>query len=211
MLRYCWLNTTRLTNDPELYPLSPQRRAKAHACRHESNRLLSLGAGLALDALLATCGLREQDMTYDRNEYGKPCFAGLPELHFNLSHSGDWVLGVLSDRPVGCDVQQVKPMKHHIPDRFFHPDEAAVIAAAPEERRQALFFRYWARKEACVKAVGKGLHLPLKSFRVSLTEQTAQVDGVLWHLTELEIPGCTAALCTLSPELPEGIQSPFDR
>ena len=42
-------------------------------------------------------------------ERGKPYFSHLPRRQFNLSHSGTLALCALSDRPVGVDIQVVRP------------------------------------------------------------------------------------------------------
>ena len=39
------------------------------------------------------------------NENGKPIVEG---ICFNLSHSGDYVICAVSERPVGCDIEQIK-------------------------------------------------------------------------------------------------------
>lgn len=104
------------------------------------------------------------------SQYGKPALApGLTEqkLEFNVSHSGDWFFLALALRnPVGIDVEATKrdfPLVH-VSGRFFSVREASVVKLMPESSRPTTFFRIWVRKEAYIKAVGKGLSLSLKSF-----------------------------------------------
>lgn len=52
--------------------------------------------------------------------------------------------------------------------RYFSAAEIAAYEALPPARRQQGFFNAWTRKEAYVKAVGRGLGLSLASFDVSL-------------------------------------------
>ncbi len=112
------------------------------------------------------------NVNFVMSQYGKPALApGLTEqkLEFNVSHSGDWFFLALTLRnPVGIDLEETKrdfPVVH-VSGRFFSAQEASLVKMAPESSRPATFFRIWVRKEAYIKAVGKGLSLSLKSFGV---------------------------------------------
>jgi 4'-phosphopantetheinyl transferase len=98
-------------------------------------------------------------------EKGKPCLPGDP-VHFNLSHSGDWVVAALASAPVGIDVERIKPNKLKIARRFFTDNEFDSIMEKPEEHRLDHFFELWTMKESYLKAVGKGLTQSLSSFSV---------------------------------------------
>jgi 4'-phosphopantetheinyl transferase len=106
-------------------------------------------------------------------EHGKPHLAGQHSasgLHFNLSHSADrGLVGWARDRKLGVDIEVWRPLSDEaaLVRRFFSPAEnAAYEALAPAERTRG-FFECWTRKEAYIKAVGRGLGLPLDSFDVS--------------------------------------------
>ncbi len=86
---------------------------------------------------------------------GKPSLEGATPLRFNASHSRDLALcAVACGREVGVDVERVRAGLDgvDIARRFFPPAEAAEV-----ERHPDAFFRYWTRREAYIKALGRGL------------------------------------------------------
>lgn len=86
----------KLERDPlfqeGLERVSRYRREKILRLHFRRDRNLSLGAALLLDRQLATCGMREKDMTYSENAYGKPSLRGCPDIRFSLSHAGDYAV-----------------------------------------------------------------------------------------------------------------------
>lgn len=153
--------------------LNDQERARHDRYRHERDRLLHLTARLMTRTILSRCepGISPRDWTFRPGPHGKPEIAG-PEIqsgrwHFNVTHTeGVVVLAVSEGSPVGVDVERIdRPSNFEgLARRFFAPEEAAVIAAAEESQRAALFYRIWTLKEAYVKAIGKGLAHPLDAF-----------------------------------------------
>lgn len=104
---------------------------------------------------------------------GKPALAepyNSSGLHFNLSHSGDIaLLAVTRNREIGVDVEQIRAdfASEDIAARFFAPEECAKLKTLPLHQRPDAFFSCWTRKEAYIKARGKGLSIPLDSFEVA--------------------------------------------
>lgn len=86
---------------------------------------------------------------------GKPVFAQYPDRHFNLSHSGGKVLCALSDRPVGVDVEVIRPRREGLP--------AYALKGAEYDRYLALggdwpaFYTLWTEVESIIKYTGEGL------------------------------------------------------
>jgi len=131
---------------------------------------------------------------------GKPALTepfGGDALGFNVSHShGLALLAMARGREVGVDVEKIRPglATEDIATRFFAPREVAMLRAVPMPLRASAFFTCWTRKEAYIKATGKGLSLPLDGFVVSLApgEPAAILDtrpdaaeASRWHLTAL--------------------------
>jgi 4'-phosphopantetheinyl transferase len=49
------------------------------------------------------------------NEFGKTFLQGYPDFHFNISHSGNWAVCVISAKEVGVDIEKIKPIDFDIP------------------------------------------------------------------------------------------------
>lgn len=94
-----------------------------------------------------------------KDEYGKPYFAGYP-LHFNVSHSGEYLAIAVSESCVGIDIQGPKHIKDGMFKKVVQPEEAQLIG----EDKQKDFLRLWTLKESFVKAEGKGLRIALKDY-----------------------------------------------
>ena len=114
-------------------------------------------------------------------EHGRPILAeGAAGLHFNLSHSGEMALIVISATEfVGVDVEQVRdiPNAVDLARRYFVPSEIAAIGLVSGAERLATFFRIWTRKEAVIKALGLGLSFPLDRFSVDAGGLTWLPEG----------------------------------
>lgn len=92
-------------------------------------------------------------------------------LYFNLSHSGNWILlGVSQTQEIGVDIEVMESLNSQeaIMKRFFsHAEYRAYLALSPHEQ-QLGFYLAWTRKEAIVKAMGKGVSFGFNQFQVSL-------------------------------------------
>ena len=88
--------------------------------------------------------------------------AGHP-VYFNVSHSNDLALIALASSEVGIDVEQVNYdfEYYDILKNAFSSNEISIIESNENPRK--LFFSFWTRKEAVLKATSKGLddHLAL--------------------------------------------------
>lgn len=150
-------------------------------------------------------------LTFMYSEKEKPSLAG-PDagsrIEFNLSHSGGLaLLAFTRSREIGVDVEQVRQDfdTAKIAARFFSTAEQEQLAALPQDQRSEAFFLCWTRKEAYIKATGKGLSLPLHQFDVSLAPR--EQNGLLatrpdptertkWVMRDVSVPpGYAAAIC----------------
>lgn len=113
------------------------------------------------------------EVRYVYGDHGKPSLVG-KTLYFNLSHSADMALVVVSrDGPVGIDVELKKPLSDFIAiaQRFFSKEEVEGLLAEPASEQLDVFYRLWTRKEAYLKMLGLGLSFGLDRFTVSSQEE----------------------------------------
>jgi 4'-phosphopantetheinyl transferase len=114
-------------------------------------------------------------LRFETNAYGKPLLAAPhsgANLHFNLSHSGKLALYAFAfGRQVGVDVEYTRSGIDYeeLARRYFSRHEYATVQSLPAAQREEAFFLGWSRKEAYIKARGKGVSIPLEQFDVSLT------------------------------------------
>ena len=178
------------------------RREKIGRIRFLKDKRLSLGAELLLKAALARQGIESlPEIEYQKG--GKPYFKDLPNLFFNLSHSGSRALCTLSDSPVGCDIEKISAPRMNVAKRCFCSEEYRHICSLPEGKEQAeLFFRYWVLKESFVKAVGAGLGLAFNRFCINFEDEKITVrqnfDKNEYSFYQFEqIPDYKCAVCVL--------------
>jgi len=136
-------------------------------------------------------------LRFSYSSYGKPSLEGERSLQFNMSHSHDVALvAVTRDAAVGVDVEHIRSdfASEEIATRFFSRLEVETFSSLPKEERVAAFFRCWARKEAYIKAIGKGLSQPLDGFDVTLAPSDpaallrgGEEDTVAWSMTDIDV------------------------
>lgn len=116
-----------------------------------------------LTSLLAEAGMGSAP-EMARREGGKPFFPTLPNVCFNVSHSGGLALCALSEREIGVDIEIVRPRRPSLPRHVLGADELAWY----EERGQHWedFYSLWTLKEAKVKCTGDGLLVPPRTIAV---------------------------------------------
>jgi 4'-phosphopantetheinyl transferase len=191
--------------------LSADERARAARFRQADDRRRFLLSRVMVRTLLgAYLSLRPDKLRLSRDTNGKPRL--FPEdaacdVRFNVSHAGTWVLvAAARSREVGIDVERWRDDldQDALAGRYFAPAEVAALRRLSNASRTQGFFDCWSRKEAYVKATGRGLSAPLDRFEVSLEPGRPavllHVDGdaaeqARWTLRDLvAAPGYSAAV-----------------
>jgi len=152
--------------------LSPQRRKRAG--RMPDDRETVCGEGLARELL-------EVALRYDAQ--GKPLTDG---LYLSISHSRGLAACAVADRPVGLDVELVRPAPRRVWEHL-SPEERVYAAD------DAAFFRLWTAKEALLKCRG-GQFGQLREPAEFLTEEGFAMAGFVFSPVQLP-EGWTGTLC----------------
>lgn len=119
-------------------PEERREKARKYFQRTDRERAL-LGEALVRYHLLSDFGIRKNEISFEQNSFGKPLLSGV-ELHFNISHSGRWVVCAIDTNDIGIDVEIVKDIDLAIAEVFFFRR----IFGSHEEtgfRAPRLFFR----------------------------------------------------------------------
>lgn len=151
--------------------------------------------------------INNKDINFSYNKYGKSYLKD-SNLYFNISHSKDFAVYSFSNLgEVGIDIEFMREKLDfkNIIHRYFSKNEISDFNDLPEYQQKEAFFNGWSRKEAYIKAKGKGLSIPLNSFDVTIKpNDKAEIKEIReevlkenWYLYNLNIsPEYKSALVT---------------
>ncbi|MFJ9506168.1 4'-phosphopantetheinyl transferase family protein [Streptomyces anulatus] len=158
-------------------------------------------------ALARYCDVPPHAVRWRHSAHGKPYLYRLPDApHSSLSHAGDLAaIAVGRRRGVGIDLACPGPgvREAALAARFLTPEEAGAVATGKS------FSRLWARKEACVKAVGAtfvdGLRLPVMR-EGPLRCADGPLRGRTWCLRDVRAPAPYRAALALRGDAPFAVR-----
>jgi len=191
--------------------LSKEEMERACRFRFEKDRIRFIATRGILRTLLA--GYLNMDagkVSFVYGPYGKPELSAEAcsiRIRFNLAHSQGLALFAFAlNCDIGVDIEFMRRdiAMDDIAGRFFSPNEKAALDRLPSNMKEKGFFTCWARKEALLKASGKGLSFGLERVEVSVHPELrasvlriggSEKDASLWSLHDLPAaPGYAAAL-----------------
>lgn len=158
---------------------SISRRQKIKTLRFARDKRLSLGVECLLQLALSNEGITDFEYSYDSN--GKPFIKG--DLFINWSHSGQMVICAISNNPVGCDIEIIKPARLNLAKKFFTESERDLLKCDAD----TMFCRIWSAKESFIKFTGLGLRQSLKTFEVDLSKGKILYSDRIYYLKEFNI------------------------
>lgn len=150
--------------DKWLKKMDSNRRDKVLRCKNEVDQQRSLLAGILL-------------------QYGLENDRFAKQVFYSISHSGNYVMCVLSDRRVGIDIENKfrsvfseakEEQLSKIAKKCLTMGEEIRFETCDENKKVDLMLHYWTRKESYSKAIGKGLGIDFS------TIDTEKKDVLYW-------------------------------
>lgn len=186
--------------------IEEEKQDKIRRFRHPEDALRSFFGELLIRVYaVKSWGIPYRACILQTNEYGKPYLVKHPRHEFNVSHSGAWVVAGFDESPIGVDIEQIVPINISVADQFFSKEEVKPLGQQPCDQRLQHFYRLWTLKESYIKAVGKGLSIPLNSFSFNVTENPirfqSNIDSHDWRFRRYFIdPEYELAVCSYGLE-----------
>jgi len=181
---------------------------RAGRLKRPQDRERSLQAHCAIRRILALqLGRDPRHLEFDTTAFGKP-FLTRPaqDLQFNLSHSGrHGLIAVAKDRSVGVDIEVRRPISDllGIALQIATPREAKLLKQLPTGQVHSIFFELWTRKEAVLKALGRGFSINPRELEVGIGPGRSYVnfDERIWTVESLAISSSVAAAAAIDGKL----------
>lgn len=189
--------------------LSDDERQRAERFKVEQKRQqYIITRGCLRQCLSNLTGIAPKDCIFDYLKHGKPVWnkqQQYPDLSFNVSHTHSLALIAISrQHSLGIDIEKIQNLKDPQPlvTRYFSPSEQIAFNRLPVADKARAFCAIWTRKEAFIKATGKGILYGLDNFDVSVDPdiQVTQIklqksQSIIWSAYDLPVnEGYTACL-----------------
>lgn len=183
--------------------ITKNKREKFYRLRKNEDRLRLLVGDMLIQYLVyIKTKVPLEDLKLIYNTYGKP-YLVYSSLYFNISHSGEWVVGSISQDELGIDIEQVRALDIDIAhDICTDMEYERLISKSSEEQIESIY-DLWTIKESYTKALGKGLFIPLKDiiinekdYEVTLINDSSQKRYFyrIKHTSEYKLCICTTKL-----------------
>lgn len=163
--------------------MSPEKQQRVNKFRFVDDKKRTVaGEMLARKAIAEWCSVDETAIVFYKNEHDKPYLKDL-SCHFNISHSGDFVVCAISENEIGIDIEKIRPIDLKIAKKICTETELKYLFngtpnendfnPATEDELLSRFFKLWTAKEAYGKCKGVGVDfidtLTLEYFSIELS------------------------------------------
>ena len=180
----------------EYLSIKEQEQAKKYYNKVLANRYI-ISHGILRSILSYYVDQSPSSLELINNTYSKP-FLKNSNIEFNMSHSRNMVCYVIAfNNKIGVDIEfydnSIDIME--ISEVVFTKKEIKLIKSLNNKEKYKIFYTFWTKKEALVKAIGKGLSYPINTIEVIkllsgknilLTDRNNELQQK-WYCYELEI------------------------
>lgn len=136
-----------------------------------------IGEKLLEKGLKAEYGLTLAYEPRAAGEHGKPFFTLRPSIHYNITHSGEYVACIFAGREVGLDIQVHREVNYQRILQRTVPQEMIHEILEADDPMKA-FYTQWVLREAYIKWTGEGLSRDLRTIPMG-DGQGSPSEG--WH------------------------------
>jgi 4'-phosphopantetheinyl transferase len=173
-------------------------------------RRTSLSRSLITEIIHEKLHIDRKNIIICHDLYGKPFLKNYEKFHFSISHSLEWTVCAIGTKPIGIDIQLIKPISINIAKRFFSDEEYLDIISMDNSERVDYFYDLWTLKESLIKAIGMGLSIPLNSFTIKAKGSGIELKNihlpVSYYFKQYNIDErYKMAICCTDKNFPESI------
>ena len=150
-----------------------------------------IGEKLLAAGLYREYGLKLAFEPRATGEHGKPFLTLQPKIHYNITHSGKYVMCIVAEQEVGIDVQIHKKVNYErMLERMVPADMIREILESDDPEKA--FFVQWVLREAYIKWTGEGLSRDLRTISMDdgcylMLDLGNEYSGAVWSQKPLEV------------------------
>lgn len=142
--------------DGKIIQLSSERLQQINSLHHGKKKGSFIAEQIVHFYMKSIKKIDKYSIVIDNN--GKPKLLNVPNLYFNISHSGDWVFCAFSDFEIGIDVERIEDAKMNIAKKYYNKLEYEKLNCIDNVmERNELFYLLWTLKESYLKNMGMSI------------------------------------------------------
>ena len=156
----CPLSTPQKQFEQLLPFVEEERQHQIKRLRNDADQALALWSHLMLRALLMEqTSFPNSQLRFGFDSFQKPVFLSDPTIHFNLSHSGQWILCGVCTNDIGVDIEKIEPIHPNVLEVALTINEQKRYHTLSVQERSQYFYQLWTAKESYLKLIGLGMNV----------------------------------------------------
>ena len=150
------INNFDLNDIKQFYNKIPKiKKEKIDKYKINDAKSRSIVGEILLEELLSKKGISYNSIDYFINDEGKPYIKN-NNLFFNISHSENYVITVISEKEIGVDIEKIRKVPLNTIRQFATENEKKYILSSNSNIEERLF-KIYTLKEAYFKMKGENL------------------------------------------------------